>query len=311
VSQPVFEWHVIASGRRGPGPRSRHGLVHDPGRRVTILFGGIIWKGDGLLLDDTWELRSEFWTPVEAHPRPQARHRSGMVFDSHRGCAILFGGQGRTYGFLSDTWTYEDGRWARRRRWWSSGPPPRCGHAMAFDESTGETVLFGGVDTRRKAMRDTWVWNGDRWQEVRGPRPPARRYAAFAFDPGLHGCVLHGGAVDDQGRDRFGDAWLFRDGRWSRCPAEFDTDPRDDHGLAYHRAAKRLLLLEDLNGAGCLMGGPSDGWVRATVTPDPPRLQCSPVAWDAQLGGLIMHGGETGQGGFQSDITSVFRLVDR
>ena len=259
MSQPVFEWQVIASGRRGPGPRSRHGLVHDAGRRTTILFGGIIWKGDGQLLDDTWELRSGYWIPEESGPKPQARHRGAMIFDSRRGCAVLFGGQGRTGAFLGDTWTYEDGRWRRKRRWWSKGPSPRCGHAMAFDASTGETVLFGGVNVRRNSVRDTWVWNGDGWQEVRGPRPPARRYAAFAYDPGSKGCVLHGGAVDDQGRERFGDTWLFRNGEWSRCPADFDTDPRDDHALAYHRAAKQLVLLEGLSGAGCLIGGSATG----------------------------------------------------
>jgi len=51
--------------------------------------------------------------------------------------------------------------------------------------------------------------------------------------------------------------------------------------------------------------------VRAIVTPDQPRLQCSPLAWNAELGGLVMHGGETGQGGYQSDVTCVLRIVDR
>jgi hypothetical protein len=39
-------------------------------------------------------------------------------------------------------------------------------------------------------------------------RARPRRYAAFAYDPDLTGCVLHGGAADDTGRKIFGDAWL-------------------------------------------------------------------------------------------------------
>jgi hypothetical protein len=44
------------------------------------------------------------------------------------------------------------------------------------------------------------------------------------------------------------DTWLFRDKIWRR----FDTDGRDDHGMAHHRVARRMILLEGVAVAGGL-----------------------------------------------------------
>src|SRR5262245_24421532 len=53
---PTLGWETIASGKAGPGPRSRHGLVYDRNAKAAVLFGGIIWDGRGSLQSDTWEL---------------------------------------------------------------------------------------------------------------------------------------------------------------------------------------------------------------------------------------------------------------
>ena len=42
-----------------------------------------------------------------------------------------------------------------------SAPPPRCGHAMAYDVARGRVVLFGGNDGARR--NDTW---GVEWQHL-------------------------------------------------------------------------------------------------------------------------------------------------
>jgi len=308
MSSPAFVWDVIAGGRKGPGPRSRHGLVYDRAVGATVLFGGIVWAGDGQMRGDTWVLRDGLWSR-DRSSGPPARHRGAMVYDERRGVTLLFGGSPGGWNMLADTWTYEPGRWGRRRSWFARGPSPRCGHAMAFDGAAGEIVLFGGINPRDRSLGDTWTWSDGSWQSVRGPGPPARRYAAFAFDPDLGGCVLHGGSVDDQGREQFGDAWLFRDRAWTQLPATFDTSPLDDHGLAYHQAAGRLLMLGGLAGDPGVRIRTGDGWAPVACSPPPPRHQCSPLAWDDALGGLVMHGGETGHGGSPFDVTRVLRIA--
>jgi hypothetical protein len=233
-----------------------------------------------------------------------------MAFDARRGHAVLFGGQGDWNLLLRDTWTYADGHWLKwRGGWWARRPSARCGHCLAYDATIGAVVLFGGVGRFDRPLRDTWLFDGSSWQPVPGPAPPARRYAAFAYDPILKGCVLHGGAHDDQGRWTYGDAWLLSEETWRQLGPGFATDPRDDHGLAYHQAAGRLVMLEGLGGArGVLVRGAS-GWRAAEVRPHHPRHQCSPLVWDEEVGGLLLHGGEARHGGPQFGTTMALRLA--
>jgi hypothetical protein len=306
---PAFTWELVNSGDDSPGLRSRHCLAYDSNAGATVLFGGIVWVGGGRLLSDTWELRDGYWAPVVSSRQPQSRHRGAMAYDSERGYSVLFGGQGVFNQMLGDTWIYQDRRWTRLRQWSWRRPSPRCGHALAFDEEAGEIILFGGITPWDRPLRDTWRFDGSCWRPVRGPSPPARRYAALAYDPHLRGCLLHGGAVDDRGRENFGDAWLFRDGAWTELPDPFWTDSRDDHGLAYHRAAQRLIMLEGVAGARGVLGLQRDGWCPVEVSPLHPRHQCSPLVWDDGLDGLVLHGGEARHGGPQFGTTLVLRLA--
>lgn len=313
---PAFTWRMIANGFDGPGPRSRHGLVYDRNAGATVLFGGIVWIGNGLLKSDTWELKGGSWSPVDVVEQPPPRHRGAMVFDEQRGFSVLFGGQADSGTMLGDTWTYAERSWRRRKSWWGRRPAPRCGHALAYDEETGQTVLFGGIGPSDRNLGDTWVFNGQSWREVRCPISPSpRRYAAMAYDPFLQGCLLHGGSFDELGRRQFGDAWLFRDQTWTLLPIGFETDARDDHGLAYHRSAQTMILLEGLRGPRGVLGYSTDGWLDGwqTVPTEPlhPLHQCAPLAWDDTLDGLVLHGGEVRHLGPQFNTTLVLRLARR
>ena len=282
---PLFSWKVVATTEQGPGPRSRHCLVYDRTAKAAILFGGIIWNSRSQLQSDTWELRNQRWYRIKLAQEPPARHRGAMVYDDSRGQSILFGGQGSTGAFLRDTWIYKPGGWQQRATgWWGSRPTPRCGHGLAYDEATRLTVLFGGIGCGDRPLGDTWLFDGSSWQRVAGEAPSPRRYAAFAYDPDLQGCVLHGGAEDDHGRRTFGDTWLFRENVWTKLGTGFQTDPRDDHGLAYHRTAKRLVMLEGISAARNSCAG--DWWSRSVESsPLHPRHQCEPLVWDEDFGG--------------------------
>jgi hypothetical protein len=305
----TFVWKVIASGREGPGPRSRHGLAYDREAEATVLFGGIRWHRGGLL-EDTWQLQDGYWSQVKLRNHPPPRHRCAMVYDSRRGECLLFGGEtggGISFGPLGDTWAYAGRRWRQCRT--RSGPPPRCGHALAFDEEAGEAVLFGGTPGRHDpSLGDTWVFDGDSWHAVRGPAPPPRRYAAFAYDPDLGGCVLNGGSEDDDGVRGFGDTWLFRDRTWTRLARDLDTEVHDDHALAYHRAAKGLVMFGGLGGPHGVRVWGESGWRRVETGAIPPRHQCAPLTWDDCERGLVFHGGEARHGGPQFDTTWVLQL---
>jgi hypothetical protein len=230
-----------------------------------------------------------------------------MVYHDKREQSLLFGGQGVTNDILGDTWTYSGRRW-RQVRPGVLSPPPRCGHCMAFDEQAGIAVLYGGIGAKLNSLDDTWVFNGSSWMEVRGIGPPARRYAALAYDANLKGCLLHGGSEDEAGRRSFGDAWLFQDNTWKRMEQSLNTDPRDDHGLGYHCGAKRMVMLEGVVGTRGILVREPTGWQTVEANPLHPRHQCSPLAWDTDLRGLLLHGGEAHHQGPQFDATLLLRM---
>jgi hypothetical protein len=305
-----FAWELVSSTEEGPGPRSRHCLVYDPDAKATILFGGIVWEKGGVLRADTWQLRKGQWSLIECPQRPAARHRGAMAYDADRRNSVLFGGQDSAGYLLKDTWTYANGCWQKwRGGWWAARPSARCGHCLAFDETAAAVVLFGGIDRFDRPLGDTWLFDGSAWQPIAGPAPPARRYAALAYDPLLKGCVLHGGAEDDHARRTFGDAWLFTENTWKPLGPGFDTDPRDDHGMAYHRLGKQLVMLEGVTGARGILLREADGWCPAKVQTLHPPHQSSPLAWDEGIGGLVLHGGEARHGGPQFGATLVLKVA--
>jgi hypothetical protein len=303
---PTLGWETIASGDDGPGPRSRHSLVFDKKANAMVLFGGIVWGPPAKLRSDTWELRDRQWMQVETSASPPARHRGAMVYLDDQHHSVLFGGQGPTGAMLGDTWIYTGQGW--RKALLAVEPEPRCGHSFAFDSRSGVAVLFGGIATTGQSLADTWVLDKGFWRQVTGTGPAKRRYAAFAYDPELGGCVLHGGSEDDIGRHSYGDAWLFRDDKWTRLDNTFDTEPRDDHGLAYHQATKKLVMLEGIRAKRGLLVRDPNGWRTVEVNPLHPRHQCSPLVWDESLGGLLIHGGEARHKGPQFDTTLLLHL---
>ncbi len=146
-------------------------------------------------------------------------------------------------------------------------------------------------------------------KKVHGSGPPAAaRYAAMAYDPDLKGFVLHGESEDEQGRRSFGDTWLFDGKTWNRMAVGFETDKRDDHGFGYHRIAKRLVMLEGVAGKRGILVRDVGGWQAVEANPLHPRHQCSPLAWNADLGGLLLHGGEARHQGPQFDTTLLLRM---
>jgi hypothetical protein len=306
-----FTWRAIASGDQGPGQRSRHCLAFEQQAKVMVFFGGVVWDKPHVLKDDTWELRAGKWSKIEPGEAPPPCHRGAMVYDSNLGACLLFGGQGNWNQMFGDTWTYSNQQWQNRSKWFASSPSRRCGHSMAFDKKAGVTVLFGGVGAVGRSLQDTWVYDGNQWESIDGPAPPARRYAALAYDPQLEGCLLQGGSKDDYGKEQLIDSWLFSNRRWKRMPPAFHIDARDDMGMAYHKSAKRLVMLDGLRGDRGVLVRDSAGWKKRETKPLHPRLQCSPLVWDETQDGLVMHGGEVGQGARQYGFTWVLKRVEK
>jgi len=86
MSVTAFRWDVIASGRKGPGPRSRHGLAYDRAAEATVLFGGIVWAYLGPA-EKMPPLPKFAWTQV-----PEARRHVTKVIEECNYLQALEGG---------------------------------------------------------------------------------------------------------------------------------------------------------------------------------------------------------------------------
>src|SRR5439155_272281 len=105
----------------------------------------------------------------------------------------------------------------------NSGPALRFGHAMAYDEVRGRTVLFGGDNRGSSLLGDTWEWDGNEWTQQEDIGPASREMHVMAFDSVRQSVVLFGGAVEG-GQTSLGDTWEWNGSVWTQV-ASFGATP--------------------------------------------------------------------------------------
>lgn len=149
-----------------PAARARHCMVYDEKRGVFILFGG---RNHDTVFGDTWELNGDDWRKVSG-AGPTAREGAAMVWDSENEVVLLFGGKNEET-YHSDLWQWDGGKWEEIVPEDSAVAPAvepsgRAFHGMAYDSNKKTVVVFGGYNDARRALDDTWVWDGTSWYEV-------------------------------------------------------------------------------------------------------------------------------------------------
>ena len=121
----------------------------------------------------------------------------GILANASSGEAVAFGGVSAGV-LVNSTLVYTEAT----NRWSALNPPttpsPRSDFSIAFDPTTGNATLFGGLTnlTSLSVSNQTWTYHfgSDRWAlSTATPAPPAREAAAFAIDPILGVGFLYGG----------------------------------------------------------------------------------------------------------------------
>ena len=126
---------------------------------------------------------------------------------------------------------------------------------MAYDAATGTVVLFGG-NSRRRALADTWTWDGSTWtQQHPAVHPATRIQAAAAYDAATSSVVLFGGQGTSSGR-LLGDTWTWNGTIWTQQAPASSPSARDGAAMAYDVATGNVMLF----GGNDLSGFPNDTW---------------------------------------------------
>jgi hypothetical protein len=182
----------------GPPARTRHGMVYDSARGVSLLFGGL---GHGVSLataykNDTWSYDGKQWSQLLPSDAPSNRADFGLAYDRHRARVVLFGGMTNdtfTTGLAGDTWEYDGTNWTQRFP--AHAPAPRHNCALFYDPVRRVTTLYGGDTTLANPRAgDIWTWDGTDWTQhvVTGDRP--------LFGGGTYGSPAHPQMVWDERR---------------------------------------------------------------------------------------------------------------
>lgn len=141
-----------------PPPRDNHGMVYDPLRGVTVVFGGsseisgACGTPQAPYCGDTWEWDGVAWSPRVFSEGPSARRAFGMAFVPGRDGVVLFGGRAQVgscqsvpgTGICADTWVLDGGGWREISPSLTESPPPRIDGFLAYDGESESTVMFAG-----------------------------------------------------------------------------------------------------------------------------------------------------------------------
>jgi hypothetical protein len=192
---------------RSPSPRQGHAMAYDAPSGQVVLFGGITEDPTGE--SETWVWDGNNWTQKTPVHSPSGRFLFTMAYDEASAQIVLFGGEDLSSDRnLSDTWIWNGSDWIQQTP--AHSPSARSGQAMAYEASSRQVVLFGGL-AGRIILGDTWVWAGSDWTELNMRRHPEKRFiGAMAGDAARAQVVLFGGEGGAQGSAVvFGDTWVW------------------------------------------------------------------------------------------------------
>lgn len=265
-----------------------------------------------------------YWTPVATSGGPSGRAGSGMVYDSALGKVVLFGGctsgsfDDLNCSATDDTWTYSGGTWTQLHP--AVSPPARVLPSMAYDPITQEVVLFGGLtgSPSNTSLDDTWEFDGSTWNQLfPSTRPPASGMnEAMVYDPSVGAVVLFASGATTSGGGiptaSFNETWTFSGGQWTEVLNGSGPAPRGGEAADFDVASASMLLFGG-NQCGLFAGSPEctslgDSWTYANGTwterneslaPSPRELAA--LAFDPQLNGSLLVGGESG-GAYFDDV---------
>jgi hypothetical protein len=247
------------------------------------------------------------WHLVSTNQSPNAPDpgRPLTVYDSRRHVAVLFSGTDdiNVPAEASETWEWNGAAWALRINFWNAltNPPPfpippfpRSGGAMAYDESRGVCVLFGGK-SRSEYLNDTWEWDGSAWSplnDTSGTVPPPMTLPLMAYDSARKRIVLFDSY--DPG------TWEWDGTNWSN-PSVSGPPSRTGTTMAYDPIRRVTVLFGGESYPGNIRLNDTWTWDGTTWnlvhSGGPPARDGHAMVFDSRRKVIVVFGGSIGSSG--------------
>ena len=288
-----------AVGPEAVSPAGRAGavIVYDPENHGVIMFGGAssVHQPDGtnpsVTFGDTWLWTGKQWQQLRSDG-PPARSDAMATYDSVRHVVVVFGGsgpQGIGQGlYFQDTWTWDGHQWLEQHP--AHQPNPRMRAGMAFDESRGVVVMYGGEG--ETTYTATWTWNGSDWTLLDPATvPPARHFAGMTYDAARRLTVLFGGSMPGV---RLNDTWTWDGVNWTKQPGPAPA-ASGWSTLTYDAATQQVVAyvyfgLDNNPVAEYTITWDGTRWTDRTTSDDPSPRAETRMAYDPGRGEVVMYG---------------------
>jgi hypothetical protein len=234
-------------------------VVYDQTAGKTIAYG--IVEGGGQA--ETWAFDSMAgsWANLKPALSPPPMNYPCMAYDGALGKVVLFEGFDG-HSLEGRTWAYD----GTANSWFDlkaeGAPPVRNGVGMAYDESSGCLLLFGGMPFAgagpEERSDETWAYDSDEntWTEMIPPAsPPARTGAMMVYDRPSGKVILFGGWSYG---GLFGDTWAYdsRTNTWEELNTAGSPGVRAGSVMFYDQVLGKIILCGGA-GKGRMFG---DAW---------------------------------------------------
>ena len=290
--EPTY-YHTMATG------------VTLSGYTSSVMFGGSTNTG---YTNKTWiyYYNNNNWMESYSQDTPSARYFHAMANDWNSDMIVMFGGYGLNdtgfYAYRNDTWIY----YADRDLWLeipdAGGPAPRYQHAMAFDNITGDVILYGGYGMNEtgyyQRFNDTWAFNiqTQKWNKIDTPMNPGKRsYHKMAGDHGGN-IMMFGGYIDGVGYDE--STWRYREGNWTMVESTTHPEPLRYHAMKHDREHDLIVVFGGYKLSApyysddtWVLDGTTGSWALIETNTTPIARYYHDMAYDVTAERMVLFGG--------------------
>ena len=311
-------WSQVSPSGNVPIVQYGHSLCFDAARNRLVLAGGQngAFGSDFTYFGNLTSGTQISWTAsynqnAQSQFVPESRTYGALAYDSVRQRAVFCGGQSLLSNQILDSLHElpQGAAWTTNAPITTS-PSPRLYTNMAYDQTHGQSVLFGGWNNG--VMGDTWTFDGSTWTN-RGTSPfvAPRRSTALAHLPTtgitlLFGGTNHTGAYYD-------DTQRWDGNSWSPQGLSVQPSPRSDHKMVYDTARNRIVLFGGYGPNGSLGDtweydptNATSPWAQIATTGAPPSRHAHGMAYEARRQRTVVFGGSD-QNGLFLDDTWIYR----
>ena len=238
------------NGKGSPTYRPGQAAAYDELRGLTLTWG----RPRDLNQPAGWFWNGSVWEPAPAGP--EKRSFASLAHLPGKDLTVLFGGSealvdGAPETFSEGTWVLQ-GRTAWQK-WSGASPSPRRGASMTALGHGQGVLMFGGEGPDGGVSDETWRFGDTGWSKVdsTGPTPPARAYAALAYDSERGKAFLFGGS--GAGKTALSDVWQWNASGWVKLNPPAGPWALHDVQAAYDVGSDRFVV------AGAITSGVNQG----------------------------------------------------